>query len=78
MGIILSCNDCPFNGQDNVYCRTCSILEARAAKSAHRIARHRRRASARRRRWLRNQSMVNELINIQLEEVEARYDPYWD
>lgn len=23
--VILSCTDCPFNGQDNVYCRTCSI-----------------------------------------------------
>lgn len=23
--VILSCNDCPFNGQDNIYCRTCSI-----------------------------------------------------
>ena len=25
MGIIINCKDCPFNGQDNVYCRTCSI-----------------------------------------------------
>lgn len=23
--IILSCTDCPFNGQDNVYCRTCTV-----------------------------------------------------
>ena len=23
--VILSCTDCPFNGQDNIYCRTCSI-----------------------------------------------------
>lgn len=23
--LILSCADCPFNGKDNVYCRTCSI-----------------------------------------------------
>lgn len=21
----MKCYDCPFNGQDNVYCRTCSI-----------------------------------------------------
>lgn len=25
MQTILKCTDCPFNGQDNVYCRTCSI-----------------------------------------------------
>lgn len=25
MQIILKCADCPFNGQDNIYCRTCSI-----------------------------------------------------
>lgn len=25
VNVILSCEDCPFNGQDNVYCRTCSI-----------------------------------------------------
>lgn len=25
MQTILKCSDCPFNGQDNVYCRTCSI-----------------------------------------------------
>ena len=56
--VILSCNDCPFNGQDNVYCRNCTIPAARAAKLAHRLARHRRRASARRRRWLRKQSVV--------------------
>ena len=53
MGIILSCEVCPFNGQDNVYCRTCTTPAARAAKLAHRLARHRRRASARRRRSLR-------------------------
>lgn len=23
--VILSCADCPFNGKDNIYCRTCSI-----------------------------------------------------
>lgn len=23
--VILSCSDCPFNGQDNIYCRSCSI-----------------------------------------------------
>jgi hypothetical protein len=23
--VILSCADCPFNGLDNIYCRTCSI-----------------------------------------------------
>lgn len=23
--VILFCTDCPFNGQDNIYCRTCSI-----------------------------------------------------
>lgn len=23
--VILSCDDCPLNGQDNIYCRTCSI-----------------------------------------------------
>lgn len=54
MGIILSCQDCVFIGKDNVYCRTCTI----PAKLAHRLARHRRRASARRRRWLRKQSVV--------------------
>lgn len=25
MQTILKCSDCPFNGQDNIYCRTCSI-----------------------------------------------------
>lgn len=25
MKVIVNCKDCPFNGQDNVYCRTCSI-----------------------------------------------------
>lgn len=25
MQTILKCTDCPFNGQDNIYCRTCSI-----------------------------------------------------
>lgn len=25
MGVIVNCKDCPFDGQDNVYCRTCSI-----------------------------------------------------
>lgn len=25
MGMITKCKECPFNGQDNVYCRTCSI-----------------------------------------------------
>lgn len=25
MQIILKCTDCTFNGQDNIYCRTCSI-----------------------------------------------------
>lgn len=23
--VVLSCTDCPFNGQDNIYCRTCPI-----------------------------------------------------
>lgn len=23
--VILSCANCPFNNQDNIYCRTCSI-----------------------------------------------------
>lgn len=25
VNITLSCEDCPFNNQDNIYCRTCSI-----------------------------------------------------
>lgn len=25
MQTILKCTDCPFNGQDNIYCRTCTI-----------------------------------------------------
>lgn len=25
INVIKSCSDCPFNGQDNIYCRTCSI-----------------------------------------------------
>lgn len=50
--VILSCTDCPFNGQDNVYCRTCLIPAARPARLARRLARRRRRLSARRCRRL--------------------------
>ena len=50
MGIIVNCKDCPFNGQDNVYCRTCSIPATCAAHTARRVARRRARLSTRRRR----------------------------
>lgn len=29
------CVDCPFDGTDNVYCRTCSIIAAYEARTAH-------------------------------------------
>ena len=56
MQTILKCTDCPFNGQDNIYCRTCTIPAKRAAKTALRLARNRRRRAARRRRWLKRNS----------------------
>jgi hypothetical protein len=58
MNVILSCTDCPFNNQDNVYCRTCSIPARYAAALARRVARRRRRATARRRRALQRLSDV--------------------
>lgn len=42
------CSDCPFNGQDCVYCRTCKNHK----QSAH----LRKKSPAPLRRWLRRQS----------------------
>lgn len=40
MGVILKCEECPFNGQDNIYCRTCTIPlreELRQLSDVHKL-----------------------------------------